>query len=298
MTPIALLEEILSDPKVTDVLFDGHLKILVERNGALHEIAQQFQSENEVQHWARNILNTNGARLDIAKPISEVTIETSSGLLRVHVVLAGECANRTQISIRRHSVSELTLQDLFLAGSISQSDYETLKQILKLKQNFVIVGGTGSGKTTLLKSMLNEVASERVITIEDAPELKLSGNSVSLVSRAHNHEGVGEISLGQLLRESLRMRPDRLVIGEARGEELLLLLQAMNTGHSGSGFTLHANSVQDAVPRMLAILSAIDVSPKLAKVLISSSISWVIEVRRTSALREVTKIQRLAHVEL
>ena len=297
MTSLTLLEDILSDPKITDILLDGHSKVLVEKDGALVESPQLFNSEAEVTHWARSIMSVHGSRLDIAKPISEVTVETTSGLLRIHAVLSGECSKRTQVSIRRHALSSLTLEDLFHAGSLSQSHLETIRRIVNSRENFVIIGGTGSGKTTLLKSMLNEVLHERVITIEDAPELNLSGNNISLVTRASNHEGVGAISLSQLLREALRMRPDRLVIGEARGEELLVLLQAMNTGHTGSGFTLHANSTQDIMPRMLAILAGAGVSSALAKLLISSSISWVIELKRNNLRREVVKIQRLNELD-
>jgi len=297
MTSLALLEEIFVDSQITDILFDGHCSALVERAGELHEIAQPFESEKEVLHWVRNVMNSHGARLDIAKPISEVTVETSVGLLRIHAVLAGECSRRTQISIRRHAVSDSTLEDLVSAGSISKSHLQTLKQILKSRANFVVIGGTGSGKTTLLKSMLSEVSHERVITLEDSAELNLKGNGVSLITRENNHEGIGEITLGKLLREALRMRPDRLVIGEARGEELLLLLQAMNTGHSGSGFTLHANSVHDVIPRLLAILSSVGVSTELSKLLISSSLTWVIEVKRLGARREVTNVQKLITVD-
>lgn len=293
MTSLSLLEEILVDSQITDILFDGHCSALVERAGELQKIAQPFGSERDVQQWARAVLNSNGSRLDIAKPISEVTVETSLGLVRIHAVLAGECARRTQISIRRHAVSDFSLEDLVRVGSITPSYLETLQQILRSRENFVVIGGTGSGKTTLLKSMLGEVSHERVITVEDSAELNLKGNSVSLITRENNHEGIGEINLGKLLREALRMRPDRLVIGEARGEELLLLLQAMNTGHSGSGFTLHANSVQDVIPRMLAILSSVGVSNELAKLLISSSLTWAIEVKRQGARREVTNVQKL-----
>jgi len=296
MTATALLEEIFSDPGITDVLLDGCKSALVEKDGKLQTISQPFDNESDLNLWARNIMNQNNSRLDISKPISEVTVETSAGLLRIHVVLAGECSKRTQVSIRRHAFSNMDLDSLRLSGSLDEIQLNKLRQIISQKENFVIIGGTGSGKTTLLKAMLSEVANERIITIEDAAELNLSGNSVCLTTRRNNHEGVGEVTLSHLLREALRMRPDRLVIGEARGEELLLLLQAMNTGHSGSGFTLHANSVRDLIPRMLAILAGIGVAPKLAKLLIRSSITWVIEVKRFDSNRTVTNIQRLGEI--
>ena len=293
MTATALLEEIFSDQGVTDILIDGCQTTLIEKQGKLERIHHLFQDENDLNLWARNMMSQNNSRLDIAKPISEVTIATAVGLLRIHAVLAGECSKRTQVSIRRHAVSSISLESLLASGSLSENQLGTLKQIIYEKENFVIIGGTGSGKTTLLKAMLSEVSIERVITIEDAAELSLGGNCISLTTRANNHEGVGAITLSQLLREALRMRPDRLVIGEARGEELLLLLQAMNTGHSGSGFTLHANSVQDLSPRMLAILAGIGVAPKLGRLLIESSLNWVIEVKRSESKRCVTNIQRL-----
>ena len=140
---------------------------------------------------------------------------------------------------------------------------------------------------------MNDCSAERIITIEDSPELELSGNTIALKTRMANHEEVGAVTNSALLREALRMRPDRLVIGEVRGEELLVLLQALNTGHSGSGFTLHANSISEVVPRMLAILAGVGMQPSLAKVLISASIHWAIEVKRLATGREVVAIERL-----
>ena len=296
MTDLVLLEEIFSDQTITDILLDGSNTALIEKDGKLEAINPLFQNDYELDKWTRNIMNLNNSRLDIAKPIAEVTLDSLVGLLRIHAVLAGECSKRTQVSIRRHAISSMSLESMLSVKSLNENQFVTLRQIISQKENFVIFGGTGSGKTTLLKAMLNEVSNERVITIEDAAELNLGGNSVCLRTRANNHEGVGEITLSQLLREALRMRPDRLVIDEARGEELLLLLQAMNTGHSGSGFTLHANSAQDLIPRMLAILAGIGVAPKLAKVLIASSLTWVIEVKRTNSKRSVTNILRLSDI--
>jgi pilus assembly protein CpaF len=293
MSEINLLQSYLSDHRVTDVLIDGSVSTLVEREGRLEKIVNPFANEEELVSWTKQLLRTNGSRLDIAKPISEITLDSEFGLLRIHAVLQGECSKRTQVSIRRHQVASLTLQDLVKASSITEDQMNVLLTIIEAKENFVIIGGTGSGKTTLLKAMFAQALQERVITIEDAPELNLLGNAVSLTTRLANHEGVGEISIAQLLREALRMRPDRLVVGEARGEELLVLLQAMNTGHSGAGFTLHANSVTDALPRMLAILAGVGVNPELGRLLVASSITWAIEVKRVGSRRTVTAIERL-----
>jgi pilus assembly protein CpaF len=294
MSEINLLKSFLSDHRVTDVLIDGSVSALVEREGRLEKVANPFANEEEVTSWTKQLLRANGSRLDIAKPISEITLDSEFGLLRIHVVMQGECCKRTQVSIRRHQVASLTLQDLLNSSSITKGQMDLLLTIIEAKENFVIIGGTGSGKTTLLKAMLIQAIQERVITIEDAPELNLLGNAVSLTTRLANHEGVGEISIAQLLREALRMRPDRLVVGEARGEELLVLLQAMNTGHSGAGFTLHANSVTDALPRMLAILAGVGVNPELGRLLVASSMTWAIEVKRVGSKRTITAIERLA----
>ena len=293
MSELDAVKGFLEDPLVSDLLVDGHLSLQVERSGNLEMATNPFEDELEVVSWIRNLLKLHGSRLDIAKPISEATFESNYGLLRVHAVLGGECSKRTQISIRRHSISNHSLRDLVRNEFIAEQQLNTLLEIVNSRENFVVIGGTGTGKTTLLKAMLEESSHERIVTIEDAAELNLSGNSVALITRSSNHEGIGQVTLGHLVREALRMRPDRLVIGEARGEELLVLLQAINTGHNGSGFTLHANSVEDAWPRLLGILVGAGVSIEFAQLLIASSITWVIEVKRVSGKRVVSAIQRL-----
>jgi pilus assembly protein CpaF len=281
---------LLQDLAVSDVYIDSAEKTLIEKEGKLTSVESIFISDQDLKSWVKQLFITNGSRLDIVQPISEVSIDTSLGLLRVHAVLAGECSSSTRVSIRRHGVKKLTLRDLELSHSITADHAASLRALLTARHNFVIVGGTGSGKTTLLRAMLSEVCEERVITIEENYELELAGNAIALKSRASNHEGVGAIDLEHLLRNALRMRPDRLVIGEARGSELLLLLQSLNTGHSGAGFTLHSNSHRDALSRMLGILGMAGVSDSLSNTLISSSINAVIELDRN---RNVVAIERL-----
>ena len=292
MNALDRLSPHLEDERVTDILFDSSIKGWVEIDGKLIETQNPFENEQDLQAWVKNILSSGGARLDIAKPLSEVTLRTDFGLIRLHCVLAGECSQRTHLSIRRHKAKQLSLTELLQDSQVGME--QQLRQIINDKQNFVIIGGTGAGKTTLLKALLNEVKGERIITIEDSPELDLCGRCVALLARPSNQEGVGEISQAMLLREALRMRPDRLVIGEARGSELLVLLQALNTGHSGSGFTLHANSSKAAVPRMLAILSGAGVNTELARILLASSIQWVVEVQKIEKKRVVLSIEKLA----
>ncbi|MEI8232081.1 MAG: ATPase, T2SS/T4P/T4SS family [Actinomycetes bacterium] len=291
MPEIERIAYLFADPNVTDILIGSTATI--ERNSSIEEIQNPFKDETETRDWIQKVFGENAGRIDISQPISEVSITTGYGLLRVHAVLAGDCAQNTQISIRRHSGQFLSLEDLHLQQTFTLEQKTKLQQIVDLKENFVIVGSTGAGKTTLLRAILNEVSNERVITIEENYELALVGNSVALKTRSKNHEGVGEISLAQLLREALRMRPDRLVIGEARGEELKLLLQSLNTGHSGAGFTLHANSYRQALSRMLAMLNLAGVPSELAKTMIASSVHWLIEISRTAQGRKVVAIERL-----
>jgi pilus assembly protein CpaF len=291
---IERIYHLLDDPNVSDVLIHSAIKCLVERDGILYEVDKMFTDEAECQNWIQKLFAESGGRVDFSQPIGDVSLETEHGLLRVHAVLAGDCSELTQISIRRHAVQHLELQDLVSKGFLTSTQKEKVIAILRAKQNFVIVGGTGSGKTTLLRSMLSEVHNERIVTIEENYELRLQGNAVALKTRENNHEGVGAISLSRLLTNALRMRPDRIVIGEARGEELMILLQSLNTGHAGAGFTLHANSYKDAYSRMLSILSFVGIQNDIARTLIDNSIQWVIEVKRLSSGRSVVAIERFS----
>ena len=283
----------LQDETVTDILISSSPKTLVEASGKLTEIEPLFENESELRAWIQAVFISCGGRLDLSQPLGEISVSTAFGLLRIHAVRAGECSFDTQVSIRRHPLRSLSLQELLAANSINLNQLQLIQSILLNKENFVIVGGTGAGKTTLLRAMLNEVSSERIVTLEENFELALAGNAVALKTRDSNQEGVGAITLTTLLRNALRMRPDRIVIGEARGEELLLLLQSLNTGHTGAGFSLHANSYTDAYLRMVGILNFAGVSNNLAKALIANSIHWIIEVKREGGLRRVVAIERL-----
>lgn len=287
------LKPLLADERVTDILITSGSKTQVEVSGKLTEVESLFEDESELRAWVQALFSNCGGRLDLSQPLGEVSVPTDLGLLRIHAVLAGECSVDTQVSIRRHSLRSLSLQELLATNSINLNQLQLIQTILLNKENFVIVGGTGAGKTTLLRAMLNEFSSERIVTLEENYELALAGNAVALKTRESNHEGVGAITLTTLLRNALRMRPDRIVIGEARGEELLLLLQSLNTGHTGAGFSLHANSYKDAYLRMVGILNFAGVSNELAKALIANSIHWIIEVKREGGLRRVVAIERL-----
>ncbi len=282
--------ELFADSEVTDILINSTEPIQILKSGKLQSSSLCFSSEAEVSGLAKTFIRNAGARIDLAKPFSEVNIETEHGQLRVHCLLGGECSTGTHISIRRHPEKQLALQDLQSFGSISQSQLEKLHEIVASRSNFAIVGATGSGKTTLLRAMLGEIRDQRIITIEDSPELHLK-NAVALYTRPANADGFGEINLKTLVREALRMRPDRLVVGEARGEELAVLLQALNTGHTGVGFTLHANGTQQAISRMLGLLALSSIPENVAAAMLGNAVDYVIEL--SSLDRSIIAVEKL-----
>lgn len=286
MNPLELFE----DPAVTDVLVDSTKRIQIVREGKLQTIGECFSDDTELQSFAKQLIRNANGRIDLAKPFAEVNLAGEFGQLRFHAILGGQCSFGTQVSIRRHPLRQLGLDDLLRHGTLDESQAQRLKNIANLRQNFVIIGATGSGKTTLLRAILNCVSDQRIITIEDSQELKVA-NAIELYVRAKNADGYGEISLETLVREALRMRPDRLVLGEARGRELATLLQAMNTGHNGVGFTLHANGSTQAITRMLGLLALSGLEPSIARATIASAIDVVIELDSVS--RRVYSIEKL-----
>ncbi len=286
MNPIDLFQ----DPTVSDVLIDSHTKIQVIREGRLETAPGIYSEDSSLEDFAKQTIRAAGGRIDLAKPFAEVNLSGEFGQLRFHVILGGQCSTGTQVSIRRHPAKHLELEDLLRLRTITSEQLSLLKEIANSRKNFLITGSTGSGKTTLLRALLTSVSDCRIITIEDCPELKVT-NAIELYTRAQNSEGFGEISLEMLVREALRMRPDRLAIGEARGKELAILLQAMNTGHSGVGFTLHANGIRQAITRMQALLALSGIEANIANAAISSSIDVVIELSATD--RKILSIEKL-----
>jgi len=281
------------DKSITDVLVNSCSPIQIEGRDGLITTSVKFATEEELRAFAKELIQAAGARIDISKPFAEITLASEYGLLRVHCILGGECSIGTQLAIRRHSVNTFSLEQLLEENFLTIEQLRVLREIIQSGKNFVIAGATGSGKSTLLRAMLNEITSERIITIEDARELHLT-KAVSLFTRSNNHEGVGAITLSQLLREALRMRPDRIVIGEARGEELAVLLQALNTGHSGTGFTIHANSADEVLARMLAMLAIGNIQPGLGRMMIGSALDYVIYLTK-SPKRQLLTIQKLVN---
>jgi len=288
--------ELLKDPNVSDILIDGHRDILIEVNGELQSSGNKFESNALTHSFAKELLLNTNVRFDLNMPFGEANIESEYGKLRVHCVHSGECSENTLISIRRHPSSHLSINELQQKAFMNYEQLSELQEIISNRKNFVIIGATGTGKTTLLRAMLNEVQLERIITIEDSAELNLQGRAISLFTRARNQDGFGEIGLSELVRQSLRMRPDRIVIGEARGEELKVLLNALNTGHQGAGFTLHANGIKDVITRLSAVLASAGLERKLSDQMIQSSIDFVIEVSKVDGARKLMGIRAMGEL--
>ena len=272
---------LLAMPGVTDLLVNGFSRIFVQRAGlALEQVASPFEDEAELGQLAQELIAQGGRHLDQANPFADVALgPDSGGGLRVHAALASGCNPNTHLSIRVHLNRHFGLDQLADFGMLSAQQLALLRQILASKQSFLISGATGSGKTTLLRAMLAECVGERIIALEDVAELGLqSANFVALQTRQSNIEGRGEISLERLVRESLRMRPDRLVVGEVRGAELMVMLQALNTGHRGAGATIHANSLADVMPRVNAIARNAGIDAQSIAEQMRSAFSWIIHV--------------------
>ena len=282
------LVALLAEPGVTDVMISGSTSCWVSRGRGIEARVNPFRDADELDAVAIELIASGGRQLNPASPFADVVL----GDVRVHAVLRSACSAHTQLSLRFLGERKTALADLAGLGAMSREVEAGLRAILVNRENFLISGATGSGKTTLLRAMLAEVSSERIVTIEDLPELRLEGGAVELLARHPNQEGCGEISLQRLLIESLRMRPNRLVVGELRGNELLVLLQAMNTGHSGSGATLHANSIESVPSRLRSIGIAAGLDPGVLDELVAASITWVIHVGVTSGKRRVEEVGR------
>ena len=284
---------LLAMPGVTDLLVNGWSQVWVQRAGqgsgsGLEPVASPFESEAELGRLAQELIASGGRHLDQANPFADVSIGSEAGGgLRIHAALASGCNPNTHLSVRVHMNRLFGLEQLCDFGMFDQTHLSLLKKIILNRENFLISGATGSGKTTLLRAMLAECVGERIIALEDVAELGLQGaHFIALQTRQANNEGKGEITLDRLVREALRMRPDRLVVGEVRGAELIVMLQALNTGHRGAGATIHANSLEDVLPRVYAIGRSVGIDSKDMSEQMQSAFSWMIHVDH----RKVVKI--------
>jgi pilus assembly protein CpaF len=285
------LAALVASPGVTDVLINGFDQVWLQRgSGSLELGVSPFESEQELGRLAQDLIATGGRHLDQANPFADVSI---GGNIRVHASLASACHPKTLVALRLHLNRHFGLDELLAGGMFGEPELHLLRQIVERRENFLIAGGAGAGKTTLLRAMLNACQGERVIAVEDVSEIGLeSGHFISLQTRQANIEGAGEIGLDRLVREVLRMRPDRIAIGEVRGAELLVMLQALNTGHSGGGATIHANSFETVANRIGSIAWQCGLTAAELIDQARSSIDWLIFVGREDGRHRVLQIGR------
>lgn len=245
-----LLDSIIKDDTITEVMINGPDNIFIEQNGRLFKLDKRFESQRRLEDIIQRIVGLAGREVNQANPICDTRLPDGS---RVNVVLPPIALCGPTLTIRKFSKTPMTIEKLIQYGSITREIADKLELLVKAKYNIFISGGTGSGKTTFLNALSNYIPKdERVITIEDSAELQITGvdNLVSLETRNANTSGAGQITIRDLIKSSLRMRPERIVVGEVRGGEALDMLQAMNTGHDGSLSTGHANSTEDMLSRL------------------------------------------------
>ena len=245
-----VLDAILEDDSITEVMINGYDNVFIEKDGKVVKIDQQFENNKKLRDIVQRIVSQAGREVTDANPIVDTRLPDGS---RVNVVLPPISLTGPIVTIRKFSKDPMTIENLIEYGSITKDIALFLERLVRARYNIFISGGTGSGKTTFLNALSNFIPKdERIITIEDSAELQIKGveNLVSLESRNANASGIGRITIRELIRASLRMRPDRIIVGEVRGEEALDMLQAMNTGHDGSLSTGHANSSADMLSRL------------------------------------------------
>ncbi len=273
------LEPLLRLPGVTDVLVNGPDEVYVDDGQGLRPAEVSFPDDASVRRLAQRLASAAGRRLDDAAPFVDVRLRDGT---RFHAALSPVARPGTCLSLRVPARDALTIADLVAARSISRAGAQLLLDLVRRKVAFVVSGGTGSGKTTLLAALLSEVDSrERLVIVEDSSELRpRHPHVVSLEGRPSNVEGTGEISLQQLVRQAMRMRPDRLVVGEVRGAEVVDMLAAMNTGHEGGCATLHANAARDVPARFEALGVAAGMPREAVHAQVLSAVEVVVHVRR------------------
>jgi pilus assembly protein CpaF len=286
------LQKFLNETAVTEIMVNGPDKVYVERGGRLHLTNARFSSEDHLRRIIERIVTKVGRRIDESSPMVDARLSDGS---RVNAIIPPLAVNGASLTIRKFGQVPLTVENLISFGTLTPEMAELLNACVQARLNIIVSGGTGTGKTTLLNVLSSFIPpDERIVTIEDAVELQLQQEHVvRLESRPRNIEGKGEISIRDLVRNSLRMRPDRIVIGEVRGGESLDMLQAMNTGHDGSISTVHANSPRDAIARLetLVLMAGMDLPLRAIREQIASAVNLIVHISR---LRDGTR--RVTHV--
>ena len=293
------IEPLLKDPTVTDILINGYSQVFVERYGVLEPTNVRFKDERHLIRIIQKIVSAVGRRIDESAPLVDARLADGS---RVNAIIPPLAIDGASMSIRKFARVPISMERLIEIGSVPVQVAEVLKAIVKARRNVLISGGTGSGKTTMLNAMSAFIDNrERIVTIEDSAELQLQQEHfVRLETRPPNIEGRGEITQRDLVKNSLRMRPDRIIVGEVRAGEAFDMLQAMNTGHDGSMTTVHANTARDALSRVEQMIgmSGIDIPARSARAQIASAINVVIQIGRLSdGRRKLLSLSELTGME-
>jgi pilus assembly protein CpaF len=299
VTGLGPLEQLLADPTISDILVNGPHTVYIERDGVLARSPIRFRDDDHLLQIINRIVNRIGRRVDETSPMVDARLPDGS---RVNAIIPPLSLDGPAMSIRRFGVRALTASDLLAHGAIKENMLDFLAAAVRAKLNIIISGGTGTGKTTFLNVMSSYIPNgERVVTIEDAAELQLQQNHVvRLETRPPNVESRGEVTARDLVRNSLRMRPDRIVVGEVRGEEVMDMLQAMNTGHEGSMTTVHANSPRDALHRIVSMagLAHGNFSERLMNQSVSRAVDLIVQLNRFSdGKRKVVSVTEITGME-
>jgi pilus assembly protein CpaF len=299
MVGLGPLEPLLQDDTVTDILCNGPFDIYVERRGKLEKTPARFRDAQHIVNVAQRIATGVGRRIDESSPMVDARLADGS---RVNVVLPPLVLNGGTISIRKFPTQNITLETMVQQGNISPEIAQFLDIAARCRVNILISGGTGSGKTTMLNAVSRHIdTDERIITIEDAVELRLQQpHVVQMETRPPNIEGVGHIPQRELVRNALRMRPDRIIVGEVRGNEAFDMLQAMNTGHDGSMSTIHANSPRDALFRLenMVLMASANLPLRALRAQIASAINIVVQIERMrDGIRRIERVCEISGME-
>jgi pilus assembly protein CpaF len=299
VTGLGPLEALLRDPSISDILVNTANKVYIERGGRLERVATRFRDNDHLQQIINRIVSRVGRRVDDSSPMVDARLPDGS---RVNAVIPPLALDGPLLSIRRFGRSPLRFADLVSSASVTPHMVGLLGACVRAKVSILISGGTGTGKTTLLNALSAFIPeSERVVTIEDAAELQLQQEHVArMETRPPNVEGKGEIVARDLVRNALRMRPDRIIVGEVRGSEVMDMLQAMNTGHEGSMTTIHANTPRDAITRLesMAGMSGVALSEALIRQTISRSLQVIVQLSRgTDGKRRISSISEITGME-
>ena len=293
------LEALLADPDVSDILVNRYNQVYLERNGRLEESDVVFQNDAHLLRIIERIVSMVGRRIDESSPMVDARLQDGS---RVNAVIPPLALDGPCMSIRRFRTDRIGAQDLVERQSLTQPMLDFLKDVVAARLNIIVSGGTGAGKTTLLNALSSFISDgERIVTIEDAAELTLKQrHTVRLETRPANIEGQGAVKQRQLVVNALRMRPDRIIVGEVRGEEALDMLQAMNTGHDGSLTTIHANTPRDALYRLdtMVAMANLNIPDRAVRSQIASAVNLLVQVSRLSdGTRKVTAISEITGME-